>query len=109
MKIYVGNLPFTVDDSALKELFTSYGEVSEATVIKDKFSNRSKGFGFVTIDDEAASKKAIAEMHEKEIEGRKLTVNEAKPREERPQRDFNRGSRDSGRGPGRDSRGPRRY
>ena len=109
MKIYVGNLQFGIDDNALKELFAPYGEVTEATVIKDKFSNRSKGFGFVTIEDEEASKKAISEMNEKEIEGRKLTVNEARPREERPQREFNRGSRDSGRSPGRDSRGPRRY
>lgn len=125
MKIYVGNLPFSVDDNALKELFTSYGEVSEAVLIKDKFSNRSKGFGFVTIDDDEAAKKAIAEMHEKEVEGRKLTVNEAKPMEDRPKRDFNRGSGDrnfgnrsggrsfgnrDSRGSGsRDSRGPRRY
>ena len=99
MKIYVGNLPFTIDENALKELFAPYGEVAEAKLIKDKFSNRSKGFGFVTIDDEKASKKAIAEMHEKEVEGRKLTVNEARPMEERPKRDFNRNS----------SRGPRRY
>jgi RNA recognition motif-containing protein len=105
MKIYVGNLPFSVDDNALKELFTSYGEVAEAVIIKDRFSNRSKGFGFVTLNDDEAAKKAIAEMHEKEIEGRKLTVNEAKPMEERPKRDFNRG----GSGGNRDSRGPRRY
>jgi RNA recognition motif-containing protein len=90
MKIYVGNLPFSMDDSALKELFAAYGEVSEATVIKNKFSNRSKGFGFVTIGDEASAKKAISEMNEKEIEGRKLTVNEARPMEERPKREFNR-------------------
>lgn len=112
MKIYVGNLPFSVDDNALKALFTSYGEVSEAVLIKDKFSNRSKGFGFVTINDDAAAKKAIAEMHEKEVDGRKLTVNEAKPMEERPRREFNRDSRGpprGGRDGGRDSRGPRRY
>lgn len=98
MKIYVGNLPFSIDDEKLKELFTVYGDVSEAILIKDRQTNRSKGFGFVTIDDDAAAQKAIDEMHEKEVEGRKLTVNEAKPMEERPKRDFNR-----------DSRGPRRY
>jgi len=98
MKIYVGNLPFSFDDNALKGLFTSYGEVQEATIIKDKFSNRSKGFGFVTMSDDEAAKTAIAKMHEKEVEGRKLTVNEAKPMEERPRRDFN----------DRDSRGPSR-
>ena len=112
MKIYVGNLPFSVDDNALKELFAPYGEIAEAVLIKDKFSNRSKGFGFVTINDDEAAKKSITEMHEKEIEGRKLTVNEARPMEERPpRREFNRDSRGPprGRDGGRDSRGPRRY
>ena len=79
MKLYVGNLPWSIDDSKLKELFTSYGDVEEAVLIKDKFSGRSKGFGFVTFTDDAAANKAIAEMHEKEVEGRALTVSEAKP------------------------------
>ena len=78
MKLYVGNLPWSVDDNALKELFASYS-VEEATVIKDKYSGRSKGFGFVTIADDATANKAISEMHEKEIEGRALTVSEARP------------------------------
>ena len=78
MKLYVGNLPWSVDDNALKELFASYGDVEEAVLIKDKFSGRSKGFGFVTLSDDAGQK-AIAEMHEKEIEGRPLTVSEARP------------------------------
>ena len=79
MKLYVGNLPWSVDDNALKELFTSYGDIEEAVLIKDKFSGRSKGFGFVTLSDDAAANKAIAEMHEKEVDGRPLTVSEAKP------------------------------
>lgn len=79
MKLYVGNLPWSIDEKALKELFKSYGDIEEAVLIKDKFSGRSKGFGFVTLSDDAAAKKAIAEMHEKEIEGRPLTVSEAKP------------------------------
>ena len=79
MKLYVGNLPWSVDDNALKELFTSYGDIEEAVLIKDKFSGRSKGFGFVTFTDDAAAQKAIAEMHEKDVEGRPLTVSEAKP------------------------------
>ncbi len=79
MKLYVGNLPWSVDDRALKELFSSYGEISEAVLIKDKFSGRSKGFGFVTFAQDDDAKKAIAEMHEKEIEGRALTVSEARP------------------------------
>ena len=87
MKIYVGNLPYNVDDDGLKELFASYGEIEEATVIKDKYSSRSKGFGFVTFKEDEAGKKAISEMNEKEIEGRNLKVNEAKPIDpDRPRR-----------------------
>jgi RNA recognition motif-containing protein len=86
MKVYVGNLPFTVEQEKLKELFASYGEIEEAIVIADKFSGRSKGFGFVTFKDEESAKKAIAEMNDKEIEGRKLKVNEAKPMGDRPPR-----------------------
>ncbi|MEX0932482.1 MAG: RNA-binding protein [Candidatus Pacearchaeota archaeon] len=79
MKVYVGNLPFSVDSEKLKELFGSYGEIEEATVIVDKFSQRSKGFGFVTFKEDDSAKKAIEEMNDKDIEGRKLKVNEAKP------------------------------
>lgn len=79
MKLYVGNLSWSIDDKALKELFTSYGEISEAVLIKDKFSGRSKGFGFVTFNNDEDAKKAISEMHEKEVEGRPLTVSEARP------------------------------
>ena len=81
MKLYVGNLPFGVDDAKLKELFSTYGEVSEAIVIKDKFSGRSKGFGFVTLADDEAGKKAIEEMNGKSVEGREIKVNEAMARE----------------------------
>ena len=82
MKLYVGNLPWSVDNNKLKELFSEFGEVTESVVITDKFSKRSKGFGFVTFSDEASGKKAIESMNGKEIEGRELKVNEAKPREE---------------------------
>ena len=103
----------------MKKAFSEFGEIEEAIVIVDKFSNRSKGFGFVTFSDDEAAKKALAEMNEKEFEGRALKVNEAKPMEERPKRDFNRGS-SGGRfggnhGSGRDNRGgsnrdrPKRY
>ena len=78
-KIYVGNLSYKVDDGKLREMFASFGEVNEAVVIKDKFSHRSKGFGFVTFSDEESAKKAISEMNEKEVEGRALKVSEAKP------------------------------
>jgi RNA recognition motif-containing protein len=90
-KIYVGNLPWSVDHGKLKELFSSYGEIEEATVISDKYSGRSKGFGFVTFINDADADKAVAEMNDKEIEGRPLKVNEARPREDAP---ADRGSRD---------------
>ncbi len=79
MKLYVGNLPWSIDDQALKELFSSYGDIEEAVLIKDKFSGRSKGFGFVTFTNDEDAKKAISEMHEKDTEGRPLTVSEARP------------------------------
>ena len=106
MKIYVGNLPFTVDSEKLKELFASFGEIEEATVISDKFSGRSKGFGFITFPNDEDAKKAIKEMNEKEVEGRALKVNEARPMEERPPR--REGGRSFGGGGGR-SGGQRRF
>lgn len=99
MKVYVGNLPFSVDDNKLKEIFASYGEIEEATVIQDKFNGRSKGFGFVTFKEDENAKKAISEMNGKEVEGRELKVNEAKPIDPdapRPKRNF--GNRGGGRG-----------
>ncbi|NCN52050.1 RNA-binding protein [archaeon] len=95
MKLYVGNLPFSVTEEVLKKTFSEFGEVEEANLIVDKFSRRSKGFGFVTFKDEEAAKKAISEMNEKDFEGRPLKVSEAKPMEESdrprrpPRRDFN--------------------
>ena len=112
-KLYVGNLAFGVDEDKLKELFSSYGEIEEVNLIKDKFSNRSKGFGFITFTNDEDADKAISEMNEKEVEGRKLTVNEAKPMEERPpRRDFgnNRGGNRGGGGYGGGNRDrQRRY
>ena len=85
-KVYVGNLPFTIVQKDLVEAFEKFGEIEEAIVISDKFSGRSKGFGFVTFVNDADADKAVAEMNEKELSGRALKVNEAQPREERPQR-----------------------
>ena len=83
-KLFVGNLAFKLRGKDLRDIFSKYGEVEDATVILDRFDNRkSKGFGFVTFVNDADADKAIAEMNEKEIEGRPLTVNEAKPREPR--------------------------
>lgn len=86
-KLYVGNLPWSVDDSALKETFSEAGTVETATVIKDKMSGRSKGFGFVEMATEEEAQKAVEMFSGKEMEGRPLTVNEARPMEERPRRD----------------------
>ena len=83
MKVYVGNLPFSVDSDGLKKLFSEFGGVEEAVVIKDRYSGRSKGFGFVTFKDDESAKKAVNKMNEKEVEGRKLKVNEARPMEVR--------------------------
>ncbi|MCU7944608.1 MAG: RNA-binding protein [Candidatus Thiodiazotropha sp. (ex Cardiolucina cf. quadrata)] len=86
MNIYVGNLPWSVKDDELRQLFTEFGDVSSANVIMDKFSGRSRGFGFVEMPDASAAENAIKALNEKEVGGRNLRVNEAKPREERPQR-----------------------
>ena len=82
-KLYVGNLAYSANDASLQQLFAEFGEVVEAKVIVDKFSGRSKGFGFVTMKEDAAAEKAIEAMNGKEIEGRALTVNVARPMRER--------------------------
>lgn len=82
MKLYVGNLPYSITSDKLKELFSKFGEVVDAVIITDKFNdNRSKGFGFVEFANDADAKKAIEEMNEKEIDGRNIKVNEARPKE----------------------------
>lgn len=81
-KLYVGNLPYSATNDSLKELFAGAGDVTEATVITDKFSGRSKGFGFVTMKDDAAAEKAIKELNEKDLEGRKIRVSVARPKRE---------------------------
>jgi RNA recognition motif-containing protein len=91
MNIYVSNLGFNAQDQDLKKIFTPYGDVTSAKVIMDKFSGRSKGFGFVDMPDDTAAKKAIAELDNSTVDGRSVKVVEARPREDRPQgnRDFN--------------------
>src|SRR5215218_5039448 len=82
MNIYVGNLSWTMTDDDLSNLFTQYGTVSSAKILKDKMNGRSKGFGFVEMEDEEAAKSAIANLNETEVQGRKLIVNESQPRAE---------------------------
>lgn len=88
-KLYVGGLPYSTSNDELKAYFGSAGEVSSATIIMDKMTNRSKGFGFVEFDNDGEAEQAITMFDGKEFEGRKLTVNEARPMEERP-RNFSR-------------------
>jgi RNA recognition motif-containing protein len=83
-KLYVGNLTYNVNESDLEALFTPFGTVLSAQIIVDRDTNRSKGFGFVEMDTDAQAKAAIQALHEREHDGRNLTVNEAKPREPRP-------------------------
>jgi RNA recognition motif-containing protein len=81
-KIFVGSLPWSINNDSLKELFAQYGEVTEAVVIMDRETSRSKGFGFVTFSTPESAQKAL-EMSGKEVDGRAIVVNIAKPREER--------------------------
>lgn len=83
MKLYVGNLSYSVTSESLEELFAQFGEVRSAQVIQDRDTGRSKGFGFVEMGDDNAAREAINALHDKEHDGRPLTVNEARPREER--------------------------
>src|SRR5581483_3921065 len=86
MNIYVANLSFNVQDEDLKDFFTPYGEVTSAKVITDRETGKSRGFGFVEMTDEAASKKAIAELDGATVEQRTISVSEAKPKEDRSSR-----------------------
>jgi RNA recognition motif-containing protein len=88
MNIFVSNLSFNVQDEDLREFFTPYGEVTSAKIINDRESGRSRGFGFVEMSDDAAAKKAIAELDGADVDGRTMKVMEAKPKENKP-RSFN--------------------
>ena len=83
MNIYVSNLSFNVQDEDLREFFAPYGEVTSAKVINDRETGKSRGFGFVEMSDETASKTAIAELDQATVEGRTIKVMEAKPKEDR--------------------------
>ncbi|MCE9587758.1 MAG: RNA-binding protein [Verrucomicrobia bacterium] len=105
MKLYVGNLTFDTTDQDLRELFTQYGKPTDVALVTDRETGRSRGFGFVTMGNAEEGNAAISALEGKDFQGRNLTVNEARPREDRPQgggggRSFGGGDRD---------RGPRRY
>ena len=84
MNLYIGNLSWGTSEEDLQQLFEAYGEVSTCKIIKDKVTNRSKGFGFVEMPNDDEANQAIAALHGKEVSGRAISVNEARPREERP-------------------------
>lgn len=85
-KLYVGSLPYSTTDDSLKEMFSEAGTVESATVITDRDSGRSKGFGFVEMATDEEAAKAVETLNGKEVDGRTIVVNEARPKEDRPQR-----------------------
>ena len=87
MNIFIAGLSFSITEPDLKELFEEYGTVSSAKIITDKFSGRSRGFGFVEMDNEEEARRAIEQLNEAEYDGRTLSVDVAKPRTERDSRD----------------------
>lgn len=86
MNIYVGNLSYSVTEGDLKDAFSQFGQVSSVSVVTDKFSGQSKGFGFVEMPSNAEADAAIKGLNERDLKGRAIKVNQAKPREERPAR-----------------------
>jgi RNA recognition motif-containing protein len=98
--LYVGNLSYNVTDQSLEELFSQYGAVRSAQVIQDRDTGRSKGFGFVEMEDEQGAADAIKNLHEQQHDGRPLTVNEARPKEDRGGRGGGGGGYGGGRGGG---------
>ncbi|MFZ1536673.1 MAG: RNA-binding protein [Chromatiaceae bacterium] len=84
MNIYVGNLPYSATDADLREAFAQYGDVSNVQLISDKFTGESKGFGFVEMDNNSQADAAIKGLNGTAIKGRNITVNQAKPRSDRP-------------------------
>ena len=86
MRIYVGNMPFSMTDEQVRELFEQHGKVEAVDIIKDRETGRPRGFAFVEMGEESEGRKAIEALHDHNVEGRNLNVNEARPREERGRR-----------------------
>jgi RNA recognition motif-containing protein len=99
-RLFIGNLPYSIDSDRLRDLFAQAGTVVSAQVMIDRMTNRSRGFGFVEMSSEEETQKAIEMFNEYELDGRKMVVNVARPREERPQGGdrggYNRGGNDRG-------------
>lgn len=96
MNIFIGSLPFSLEEAELREFFEEYGEVTSAKIIKDKISGRSKGFGFVEMSDDEAAKKAIEELNGAEIDGRKVVVNKAEEKKDGERKSFGGGGFNKG-------------
>jgi RNA recognition motif-containing protein len=92
-KLYIGNLPYSVTDTALRELFTPLGEVSSVSIITDRNTGQPKGFAFIEMADDAAAKQAISQINGKTLENRAITVAEARPQEQRSGGNFRSGGR----------------
>jgi len=101
MKIYVGNLSFRATETDVRNAFAAHGEVSEVSIVMDRETGRSRGFAFVEMPQEEEARAAIAAVHGREISGRGVTANEARPPEERPRGGGGRRGRDEGGPPGR--------
>jgi RNA recognition motif-containing protein len=86
MNIYVGNLSYEITDDEVRNIFSPHGEITSVSIIKDKYSGQSKGFGFVEMPNQAEAEEAIKTLNESDLKGRNIKVNQAKPKEERPQR-----------------------
>jgi cold-inducible RNA-binding protein len=98
MRLYVGNLPYSATEEELNKLFSAHGTVASVTIISDKFSGKSKGFGFVEIENDEEAKKAIEATNGTDLSGRTIVVNEARPMKPRPPRDNNYGGGGGGGG-----------
>ena len=107
-KLYVGNLPFSTTENELQEMFSQAGAVQEVTLMQDRFTGKSRGFAFVTMGSDEDAQNAISKLNGQPIEGRPLTVYEARPREARPPGGGGRGYGGGGGYGGRRDRGPRR-
>jgi cold-inducible RNA-binding protein len=94
-KLYIGNLPFTATDAELSEIFSQCGTVDSARVITERETGRSKGFGFVEMSSQEEAQKAISELNGKDLDGRQLTVNEARPQEPRQSTGYGSGGKKS--------------
>jgi len=90
IRLYVGNLPYSITKARLEEVFSPFGAILDCSVVSDKFSGRSKGFGFVEFESDDAGRQAIEKLNGTDLDGRNIVVNEARPKEDRPAGGFGR-------------------